>query len=256
MNKLDKTQNFKQLDMSKSEKFELNKNRRDEILKFLVDGEYWITAENARLLLNVNTLSYTRRLLATMAKDGLLSIKSLNFTGGLKRNYYALTERGYNALGIDDEPLKDSGVGFQMAAHNEHLQRLHIIANQTLKVGDYEWFTELQIRRYYKNFASYPDALLTINNQKISIELQRNLPNSLTLSKKMSKVLRDILSGNFTKLVYFCTDNLDKEVLKKQFNKITSVKNSKYESINITDEHRAYFEFYNSDDFTDYINKL
>lgn len=256
MKTLDKTQNFKQLDMSKSEKFELNKNRRDEILKFLVAGEYWITAENTRLLLNVNTLSYTRRLLATMAKDGLLSIKSLNFTGGLKRNYYALTERGYNALGIDDEPLKDSGVGFQMAAHNEHLQRLHIQALQTLKAGEFEWFTELQIRRYYKDFASYPDALLTINNQKISIELQRNLPNSITLAKKMSKVLRDVLNKNFDKLVYFCTDNLDKETLQKQFSKITSVKNSKYEDVNILDSHRAFFEFYNVDEFSEYIKNL
>ena len=94
-------------------KFQLNQERRSKILNFLADGEYWTTAENVKLLLAVNQITYARRLLNSMCNDGIISKKNISFGGKLSQNFYLITQDGLDFLGCD-ERLKDIGLIKQM----------------------------------------------------------------------------------------------------------------------------------------------
>lgn len=229
-------------------KFELNQERRSKILNFLADGEYWTTAENVKLLLAVNQITYARRLLNSMCNDGVISKKNISFGGKLSQNFYLITQDGLDYLGCD-ERLKDTKLSWQTAHHNENVQRLKIIA--LTRCCD-NWQSEIQLKREH-NFASYPDSLLTIYNIKISIELQRNIYNRASFEKKISKVLRDIYSNNFDKILYICCDNLKSVELKKLFQTINSVKNSRFEDVILQAKDKEKFSFIDFENFEEYL---
>jgi hypothetical protein len=235
--------------LSRAEKFELNKTRRTKILTFLADGEYWTTAENVKLLLDVSQITYARRLLNSMCDDGVLAKKNISFGGSMPRNFYHLTQSGLDYLGYD-ERLKDTTISFQTAQHNETVQRLKITA-LSLNL-DLTWQSEIQLKRAV-NFASIPDSLLEFNNKKISIELQRNIINQSSFEKKIAKCLRDVYAKNFDKILYICCDNLKPSELRNLFNKIKTVKNSKFENVVLLDNDKAKFDFIDVNDFMEYI---
>jgi hypothetical protein len=229
-------------------KFELNQERRNKILNFLADGEYWTTAENVKLLLEVNQITYARRLLNSMCNDGIISKKNISFGGKLSQNFYLITQDGIDFLGCD-ERLKDTKLSYQTAHHNENVQRLKIIA---FTLCCERWQSEIQLKREC-NFASYPDSLLTINNIKISIELQRNIYNRASFEKKISKILRDIYNQNFDKVLYICCDNLKSSELKNLFGTINSVKNSRFEDVILQSKTRERFNFIDFENFGEYL---
>ncbi len=229
-------------------KFEINQSRRTKILNFLADGEYWTTAENIKLLLEVSQITYARRLLNSMCNDGIISKKNISFGGKLSKNFYLITQDGLDFLGCD-ERLKDTKLSFQTAHHNENVQRLKIIA---LTLPCERWQSEIQLKREC-DFSSYPDSLLTINNIKISIELQRNIYNRASFEKKISKILRDIYSKNFDKILYICSDNLKSVELKKLFQTINSVKNSRFEDVILQAKDKEKFSFIDFENFEEHI---
>lgn len=228
-------------------KFELNQERRSKILNFLADGEYWTTAENVKLLLEVNQITYARRLLNSMCNDGIISKKNISFGGKLSQNFYLITQDGLDFLGCD-ERLKDTKLSFQTAHHNENVQKLKIIALTLCEC----WKSEIQLKREC-DFASYPDSLLTINDVKISIELQRNIYNRASFEKKISKILRDIYNKNFDKVLYICCDNLKSSDLKKMFETIKSVKNSRFEDVILHAKDKERFNFIDFEKFEEYL---
>ena len=233
--------------MSKSQRFNINKERRYLLLNFLANGEYWTTAENVRILLGVNHLSYVRRFLDTLIAEQLLVKKSYSF-GATPRNFYSITEKGLTF--IDNfENRKITKHSHQTMWHNELVQRLKLIA-MSVKGDGLQWLTDIQLQRGEDAYASYPDALY---DNKIAIELQRNIYSFDGFVSKVAKCLKDIYSERFNKVLYVCVDNCKASQLQGLFNKIEKVKNSRNEDVFLTEEHRNKFCFIDFNQFEEYI---
>lgn len=229
-------------------KFELNNNRRQQILEFL-SVEMWSTVENLRLLLRVNHDVYIRRLLDRMLEDGLINKRHF-IVNGSKRNIYLLSDFGFLELGFVGKS-KLAKISVQNHLHNELVQRLKIQAHYL----GFSWQNELELIRS-KTFVSYPDGLLTINSQlKISIELQRNRFSIDALKAKIAKCLADCLSGKFNKILFVCADNLKADIMQKALYSVESLKGKNHQDIHFSAEYKAKFEFINFAEFADYIQK-
>ena len=118
-----------------------------------------------------------------------------------------------------------------------------------------EWANE-KVLIQTKQYKSYPDGLVVINNQKISIELQRNRYSLEALKNKITKCLADCLSGKFSKVLFVCVDNLNAEVMRKALYSVTILKGKNHQDIHFSEEYKAYFEFINFDEFQNYLLKL
>lgn len=238
--------------MTKSERLSINNSRRFLLLNFLANGEYWTTAENVKVLLKVNHLSYVRRFLDSLIAENLILKRGVLVANRIK-NYYSITTEGM-AFIDNFEPFKPSKLSFQNQYHHERVQALHIKllnSNRTAWV----WCSELELKRNNDlEFTSIPDALLLINNRVIAIELQRNLYNRDAFVKKIAKLLNDVYSKRITQIVYVCCDNLKATSLAKMFNGIDEVKNTRGEAVRLLDEHRLHFKFIDFDDFEDYLD--
>jgi len=229
-------------------KFELNNNRRQQILEFL-SVEAWSTADNLRLLLAVNHNAYVRRLLDRMIEDGLIN-KHHFIVNGSKRSIYLISDFGFLELGFVGR-TKPTKVSVQNYLHNELVQNLKI---QATALG-FSWQNELELIRS-KSFASYPDGLLNIDNQlKISIELQRNRFSMEALKSKVAKCLADCLNGKFNKVLFICADNLSANTMQKALFSVENLKGKSHQDIHFSNEYKARFEFINFSGFADYLQK-
>ena len=238
--------------MSRSERYEINNTRRYDILNFLAAGEYFTTAENIRILLNVNNITYSRRLLGSMCDDKLLNKTPISF-GGKARNFYSINQNGFIFLGVEDE-TRIIKLSHLTAYHNELVQRLKIITMQIK--NDAAWLSEYTLKSEHQ-LRSYPDALLEINSKKISIELQRNLYSMKAFKLKIQKVIADSHAEKFNKVLYVCCDNLKATKLKTLLNSVKTIKNSRKEDVPVDEEVKsALFDIIDYEEYTDYINKL
>lgn len=231
------------------QKIELNNTRRLKVINYLsLVG--WSTANNIRNLIQVLSLQYSRRLLDRMSDDLLISKRKFITNTGY-RIIYVITQLGYLELGLEHKNIKRSNISVQNFIHNEKVQQLHIIAINS----NIQWVTEQQIIQT-KQYKSYPDGLVVINNQRISIELQRNRYSLEGLKNKITKCLADCLSGKFSKVLFVCVDNLNAEVMRKALYSVTILKGKNHQDIHFSEEYKAYFEFINSDEFQNYLLKL
>ena len=71
--------------------------------------------------------------------------------------------------------------------------------------------------------------------------------------KKISKILRDIYNKNFDKVLYICCDNLKSSDLKKMFETIKSVKNSRFEDVILHAKDKERFNFIDFEKFEEYL---
>ena len=172
----------KMADMSKAERFNLNKDRRYLLLNFLANGEYWTTAENVKILLGVNHLSYVRRFLDTLIDVEFLTKKAISL-GGTPKNFYSITEKGLAFVDIFERKMATPKLSYLTMTHNELCQRLRLIALSFIG-EDLSWQTDIQLQRSNIKYHSYPDAILKLN-KTYSIELQRNIYSYDGLTKKM-----------------------------------------------------------------------
>lgn len=238
--------------MSRSERYEINKTRRYDVLNFLADGEYFTTAENIRILLNVNNITYSRRILGSMCEDKLLTKTPLSF-GGKARNFYSINQNGFIFLGVEDE-TRIIKLSHLTAYHNELVQRLKIITMQL--VNDATWYSEYTIKSEHQ-LRSYPDALLIVNDKKISIELQRNLYSLKAFKSKIQKVIADSHADKFSKVLYVCCDNLKAAKLKTLLNSVKTIKNSRNEEVALSDEIKSkLFDIIDYDEYRNFIKNL
>lgn len=231
------------------QKIKLNSARRLKVISYLSLAG-WSTANNIRSLIQVPSLQYSRRLLDRMSDDLLIS-KHKFITNTGHRTIYAITQLGYLELGLEHKNIKRFNTSAQNFMHNEKVQQLHIIAIN----NNIQWVTEQQTIKS-KLYKSYPDGLVVINNQKISIELQRNRYSLEGLKNKITKCLADCLSGKFSKVLFVCVDNLNAEVMHKALYSVTILKGKNHQDIHFSEEYKAYFEFINFDEFQNYLLNL
>lgn len=241
--------NLSQLNLTKAQKNKLNATRRFSIMEFLSE-ETWTTASNLSLLINVKHDEYTRRLMDRMLEDGLILKREFTTTEG-KRVIYLLSDMGYLELGYDVKPTYSFKISNQNFIHNEKVQRLKIFAT----LGNNDWLNEREISQN-KEYKSRPDGVLIINDIKISIELQRNRYSLIALKTKIAKCLADCFNGNFSKILFVCTDNLNANVMKKALLSVQILKGKDHRDVNFTEEYKAKFEFINYNEFTSYIQNL
>ena len=239
---------FAGFQLTKAQKLIINNERRLKVLNFLY-LEAWSTADNLRLLLEVNHNAYIRRLVDKMIADGLIN-KHHFIVNGSKRNIYLMSDSGFLELGFVGK-CKPTKVSVQNYLHNELVQNLKI---QATSLG-FSWYNELELIRS-KSFASYPDGLLNINNQlRISIELQRNRFSMEALKSKIAKCLADCLNNKFNKVLFVCVDNLNADVMRKALFSINNLKGKSHQDIHFSNEYKAKFEFINFSGFADYLQK-
>lgn len=242
--------NLANLTLSHEDKIKLNELRREQILNFLAVDE-WSTAENLTMIIGVNHIKYTRRLLDTMVKDGLVSKGKFACSTGYRIVYF-ITATALCDLGYEAKKLRTPQISQQNFIHCELVQRLQIIAIK----NKIDWITEKALFKN-KNYKSYPDGLLVIrNNFKISIELQRNRYSLEALKNKVAKCLADCLSGKFNKILFVCADNLNSEVMQKALFSVSILKGKNHQDIHFNDEYKSFFEFINFDEFQNYLQKL
>lgn len=241
--------NLTNLNLNYVDKIKLNQMRRDKILNFLAITE-WSTADNLTLLLGVKHIKYTRRILDTMVKDYLISKGKFACSTGYRMVYF-ITTNMLLELGYEVKKLRTPQISQQNFFHSEQVQKLQIIATQS----NHEWVTEKMLIQT-KQYKSYPDGLVVINNQKISIELQRNRYSLEGLKNKITKCLADCLAGKFSKVLFVCVDNLNAEVMRKALYSVTILKGKNHQDIHFSEEYKAYFEFINFDEFQIYLLKL
>ncbi len=241
--------NLTELSLNYADKIKLNQMRRDKILNFLAITE-WSTADNLTMLLGVKHVKYTRRILNTMVKDYLISKGKFVCATGYRVVYF-ITTNALLELGYKVKKLRTPQISQQSFSHSEQVQKLQIIATRS----NLEWATEKFLIQT-KQYKSYPDGLVIINKQKISIELQRNRYSLEGLKNKITKCLADCLSGKFSKVLFVCVDNLNAEVMRKALYPVTILKGKNHQDIHFSDEYKAYFEFINFDEFQNYLLKL
>ena len=216
--------NLVNMRLSKKEKYIINSTRRIKILEFLASN-IWSTAYNLSLLIDVNHLEYTRRLMERMIEDGLIVKREFSCLSG-KRIIYLLTDFGFLEIGYAVKPKFNFKTSHQNFIHSELVQQLQIIAmNKNL-----EWRSEKSLIKS-KEYKSYPDGLLISNHQKISIELQRNRYSLEALKNKIAKCLADCLSAKFNKVLFVCADNLNAEVMQKALHSVTILKGKNHQDI-------------------------
>ncbi len=242
--------NLANLTLSHEDKIKLNQQRRDQILHFLALVD-WTTADNLTMILGVNHIKYTRRLLDSMVKDGLISKSKFACSTGYRIVYF-ITVNALSDLGYEPKKLRSPQISQQNFIHCELVQRLQII---TIK-NNFEWIVEKALFKN-KSYKSYPDGLLVIRDSfKISIELQRNRYSLEALKNKIAKCLADCLSGKFNKILFVCADNLSADVMRKALYSVTILKGKNHQDIHFNDEYKSFFEFINFDEFQNYLQKL
>ena len=242
--------NLANLTLAYEDKIKLNQLRRDQILNFLAEAE-WSTADNLTMILDVKHIKYTRRLLDTMLKDGLISKGKFACSTGYRIVYF-ITATALCDLGYEARKLRTPQISQQSFIHFELLQRLQIIA---IKFS-FERITERALLKH-KSYKSYPNGLLVIrDNFKISIELQRNRYSLEALKNKIAKCLADCLSGKFNMVLFVCADNLNSEVMQKALFSVSILKGKNHQDIHFNDEYKSFFEFINFDEFQNYLQKL
>lgn len=242
--------NLANLTLSHEDKIKLNQQRQDQILHFLALVD-WTTADNLTMILGVNHIKYTRRLLDSMVKDGLISKSKFACSTGYRIVYF-ITVNALSDLGYEPKKLRSPQISQQNFIHCELVQRLQIIASK----NNFEWITE-RILIKHRNYKSYPDGLLVIRDEfKISIELQRNRYSLEALKNKIAKCLADCLSGKFNRVLFVCANNLNSEVMRKALFSVSVLKGKNHQDIHFNGEYKSFFEFINFNEFQNYLQKL
>jgi hypothetical protein len=232
--------------MSRATKLQINSTRRHLLLNFL-SNEYWTTADNVKLLFNVNYITYVRRFLDSLIKDKLLK-KDFYIINGIKKNIYRITDTGLLHADFFEKGKKPK-FSVQNFLHNEKVQQLRIIASQY----GYEWINEIQAIRSEINFISYPDGILHKDKLKYSIELQRNIYSADGFRNKIAKCLGDVYAGRFDSILFICCDNINAKRLKNAFDRVDRVKGKNHKDVMLNAEYKSKFMFIDFSEFTSFL---
>jgi hypothetical protein len=203
--------------VSHQQKLGRAQEKRSTILRFLADGELYMTADVAMSLLNVSRPVAAATLKALEAQKGLKSETLLiPDDSGQPRltRIFGITQTGRAVVDADpNAPVFELGrTNPFWVPHHRRCQLSRIAAEQA---GWTEWTSERVLRAAGVKLKKIPDAIaISPEGLKVAVEVERHVKTIKRYEEIQWHYVSDLKNGRLDRVVYICPSEIARSVQK------------------------------------------